>query len=150
MPIAKEQRTPQEYRIVPAVSIERLKSVQEDLSALQRFFQTNKTFIKGLSGPDTLSRPATTQEEVALQGEHRALHSLVKFVSDTIEGISFVLVLFDERVEEILPLLPEPSRPQVLQLTFEQLFSTKKGFDLAKDFPLLRASSTASVMTFST
>lgn len=133
VPIAKEERTLQGHKIVPAVSIEKLKSVQEDLSALQRFFQTNKTFIKGLSGPDTLSRPATTQEEVALQGEHRALHSLVKFVSDTIEGISFVLVLFDERVEEILPLLPEPSRPEVFKLTFEQLFSTKKGFDLAKE-----------------
>lgn len=133
VPIAKEVRTPQEYKILPAVPIEKLKSVQEDLSALQRFFQTNKTFIKGLSGPDTLSRPGTTQEEVALQGEHRSLHSLVKFVSDTIEGISFVLVLFDERVEEIVPLLPEPSRPQILQLTFEQLFSTKKGFDLAKE-----------------
>jgi nuclear pore complex protein Nup155 len=133
VPIAKEERTPQEYKILPAVPIEKLKSVQEDLSALQRFFHTNKTFIKGLSGPDTLSRPGTTQEEVALQGEHRALHSLVKFVSDTIEGISFVLVLFDERVEEIVPLLPEPSRPQFLKLTFEQLFSTKKGFDLAKE-----------------
>jgi nuclear pore complex protein Nup155 len=133
VPIAKEVRTPQEYKILPAVPIEKLKSVQEDLSALQRFFQTNKTFIKGLSGPDTLSRPGTTQEEVALQGEHRSLHSLVKFVSDTIEGISFVLVLFDERVEEIVPLLPESSRPQILQLTFEQLFSTKKGFDLAKE-----------------
>ena len=133
-PIAKENRTPQQYRILPAVPVEKLKSVQGDLSGLERFFKTNKTFIKGLSGPDTLSRPAaTTQEEVALQGEHRALHSLVKFVSDIIEGISFVLVLFDERVEEILPLLPEPSRPQVLQLTFEQLFSTKKGFDLAKE-----------------
>ena len=133
VPIAKEERTPQEYKILPAVPIGKLKAVQEDLSALQRFFQTNKTFIKGLSGPDTLSRPGTTQEEVALQGEHRALHSLVKFVSDTIEGISFVLVLFDERVDEIVPLLPEPSRPQILQLTFEQLFSTKKGFDLAKE-----------------
>ena len=133
VPIAKEERTPQEYKILPAVSLEKLKSVQEDLSALQRFFQTNKTFIKGLSGPDTLSRPGTTQEEVALQGEHRALHSLVKFVSDTIEGISFVLMLFDERVEEIVPLLPEPSRPQILQFTFEQLFSTKKGFELAKE-----------------
>ena len=61
------------------------------------------------------------------------MHSLVKFVSDIIEGISFVLVLFDERVEEIVPLLPESSRPQILQLTFEQLFSTKKGFDLAKE-----------------
>ena len=75
----------------------------------------------------------TKNDEVAMQGEHRALHSLVKFVSDTIEGISFILVLFDERVAEIVPLLPEQSRPQFFALTFEGLFSTKAGYDLAKE-----------------
>jgi len=131
--IAVESRTPSGYSVLPAVKLEKLKVVQEDLSALQRFFNTNKSFIKGLSGPDDLSRTSSKDEEIALQGEHRALHSLVKFVSDTIEGISFVLVLFDERVAEIMPLLPEASRPQFLQLTFEELFSTKKGYDLAKE-----------------
>ncbi len=131
--IAAEVRTLQGYAILPAVPIAKLKTVQEDLSALQRFFQANKTFIQGLSGPDTVTRSSSKQEEVALQGEHRALHSLVKFVSDTIEGISFVLVLFEERVEEIVPLLPEQSVPLFLQLTFEELFSTKKGLDLARE-----------------
>lgn len=132
-PIAVESRLPTGYSILPAVSTDKLKTVQEDLSALQRFFNTNKSFIKGLSGPDDLSRTSSKDEEIALQGEHRALHSLVKFVSDTIEGISFVLVLFDERVAEIVPLLPEPSRPLFLQLTFEELFSTSKGQTLAKE-----------------
>lgn len=131
--IAVESRTPTGYFILPAVSLDKLKAVQEDLSALQRFFNTNKSFIKGLSGPDDLSRTSSKDDEIALQGEHRALHSLVRFVSDTIEGISFILVLFDERVAEIVPLLPEQSRPQFLQLTFEELFSTQKGYDLAKE-----------------
>ena len=131
--IAKEVRTPQLIQILSAVPLEKLRQVQEDLSSLQRFFQSNKNFIQGLSGPDALARSSNKQEEVALQGEHRALHSLVKFVSDTIEGISFVLVLFDERVEEIVPLLPEESRPLFMQLTFEDLFSTQKGYSLARE-----------------
>lgn len=132
-PIAAESRTPTGYSILSAVSTEKLKTVQEDLSALQRFFNTNKTFIRGLSGPDDLSRTGSRDEEIALQGEHRALHSLVKFVSDTIEGISFVLVLFEERVAELVPLLPEQSRPEFLKLTFEELFSTNKGHTMAKE-----------------
>ena len=131
--IATEARTPEGYSILPAVSLEKLRLVQEDLSALQRFFSRNRQLIQGLSGPDELPRSSSKQEEIALQGEHRALISLVKFIDNSIEAISFLLVLFDERVEEIVPLLPEQSRPQFLQLTFEELFSTRRGFDLAKE-----------------
>ncbi|KAK5467212.1 hypothetical protein LTS15_000184 [Exophiala xenobiotica] len=131
--IAAETVTPAGYQINPAVPVKKLRDVQEALSALQRFFKTNKSFIKGLSGPDDLSSTSTKDDETALKGEHRALHSLVKFTSDTIEGLSFILVLFDEKVAELIPLLPEASRPQMLQLTFEELFTTKKGYDLAKE-----------------
>ncbi|KIW80995.1 hypothetical protein Z517_04018 [Fonsecaea pedrosoi CBS 271.37] len=131
--IALESTTPAGYQINPAVPLKKLRDVQESLSALQRFFQTNKSFIKGLSGPDDLSATSTKDDEIALQGEHRALHSLVKFTSDTIEGLSFILVLFEEKVAEIVPLLPEASRPEMLKLTFEELFTTKKGYELAKE-----------------
>jgi len=132
--IAKELRSPTGgYSVLPNVPLPKIKSVQEDLSALRRFFQTNRSFIKGLSGPDSISKSYSKQDELALQGEHRALHSLVKFVSDIIEGLSFILVLFDERVEEIIPLLSEGSRPLFLQLTFENLFTTNRGFELAKE-----------------
>jgi nuclear pore complex protein Nup155 len=133
-PITKESRTPAGgYSVLPGVPLPKIKSVQEDLSALHRFFQTNRSFIKGLSGPDSLSRSYSKQDELALQGEHRALHSLVKFVSDVIEGMSFILVLFDERVAEIVPLLAEDSRAFFLRLTFETLFTTTMGFELAKE-----------------
>ncbi|KAI5300172.1 hypothetical protein KEM55_009021, partial [Ascosphaera atra] len=93
----------------PSVSISKLQIVQRDLVALQNFLRQNKNFIEGLSGPEALSRVATKQEEIALQAEHRALHSLTSLINDTVEGISFVLVLFDEKVEEIVALLPQES-----------------------------------------
>lgn len=119
--------------VLPSVNVEKLNTIQRDLSALQAFFKTNKTFIEGLSGPEALSRVSTKQEETALQAEHRALHSLVQLVSHTIEGISFVLVLFDERVDEIVAALPDDSKQRFLKLTFEELFSTRKGHDIAKE-----------------
>lgn len=131
--IAVSTTTPAGPQITSAVPAKTIRDVQEALSSLQRFFKTNKTFIKGLSGPDDLSNTSTKDDEIALKGEHRALHSLVKFTSDTIEGLSFVLVLFEEKVAEIVPLLPETSRSDFLRLTFEELFTTKKGYDLAKE-----------------
>ncbi|EEH47111.1 uncharacterized protein PADG_03209 [Paracoccidioides brasiliensis Pb18] len=132
--IAKKNRTPSGgVTISPSVEISKLHSIQRDLSALQDFFRANKSFIEGLSGPEALSRAITKQDEIALQGEHRALHSMVQLVSDTTEGISFVLVLFDERVDEILALLPEESKQRFLTLTFEELFSSSKGHDVAKE-----------------
>ncbi|KAK2734191.1 hypothetical protein FQN57_001845 [Myotisia sp. PD_48] len=132
--IAKQDRTPSGgVSISPAVSTTSLLSIQRDLSALQDFFKTNRTFIEGLSGPDALSRVATKQEEIALQAEHRALHSLVQLISHTIEGISFILVLFDDRVEDIIALLNEDAKKRFLSLTFEQLFSTSNGHESAKE-----------------
>jgi nuclear pore complex protein Nup155 len=119
--------------VVPSVSIAKLQSIQRDLSSLQEFFKANKNFIEGLSGPEALSRAATKQEEIALQAEHRALHSLVQLLADTIEGISFVLVLFDERVDEIVLALPDEARQRFLRLTFEELFSSGKGYEIAKE-----------------
>ncbi|KAK5093366.1 hypothetical protein LTR70_004738 [Exophiala xenobiotica] len=131
--IQKEARSAAGYQIISAVEAEKLRAVQENLTSLQKFFNVNKSFIRGLSGPDDLSRQANRDDEIALQGEHRAFHSLVKFVSEMIEALSFVLVLFEERVVEIVPLLPERSRNIFMSMTFETLVATKDGMEVAKD-----------------
>jgi nuclear pore complex protein Nup155 len=120
-------------QMTPAVPLSKLQNVQQDLTRLQEFLTANKTFIEGLAGPEALGRVSTKQEEVALQGEHRALNSLLNLISDVIEGISFVLVLFDERVEEIFMSISPESRQQVQQMTYETLFSSTQGKDLAKE-----------------
>lgn len=113
-------------------SIPRLQAIQQDLQKLQDFLNTNKTFIEGLAGPELLSKASSKQEETALQGEHQALHSLVLLTTDIIEGISFVMMLFDERVDEIWISLDDTSRQRLRELTFEKLFTTNEGKDLAK------------------
>ena len=50
-----------------------------------------------------------------------------------IEGISFVLVLFDERIAEVVISLSGETRQQVRTLTYEGLFSTPRGRYLAKE-----------------
>jgi nuclear pore complex protein Nup155 len=114
------------------VSLEKLRRIQRDLTELQRFLDANKSFIDGLAGPQALGRVGSRNEEIALQGEHRAMTGLVSLIAKIIEGISFVLVLFDERVEDIMASLPEEARQKVKDLTYETLFVTSTGQDLGR------------------
>ena len=133
-PIVRESLSPAGgLSVLPTISLSKLQEIQRDLSKLQEFLDTNKSFIDGLTGPEALRHASTKQEEVALQAEHRALHSLVLLIGDVIEGISFVLVLFEERVEEIMLSLSNEIRQQVRNLTYEGLFCTGNGKELAKE-----------------
>ena len=133
--IMKEVVRPGEpVKLESAVNVQKLRGVQKDLNELQKFLNANRSFIEGLSGPQALGRLSTRQEEIALQGEHRAMNSLVQLIASIIEGISFVLVLFDENVTEILlALTSDDSRRKAKELTYEGLFVTPTGRELAKE-----------------
>ncbi|KAG6007326.1 hypothetical protein E4U21_006137 [Claviceps maximensis] len=115
-----------------AVPLSKLVSTQENLERLRRFIEANRGLIQGMSGPSDLQRVSTMHEEVALQAEHQALHALLKMMESISEGISFVLMLFDERVSDIFATLEDSSRQQLKELTYEKLFSQTDGKDLAK------------------
>ncbi|GAB0133086.1 hypothetical protein EsDP_00001502 [Epichloe bromicola] len=115
-----------------AVPLPKLSVTQENLERLRRFIEANRGLIQGMSGPSDLQRVSTRHGEVALQAEHQALHALQKIMESISEGISFLLMLFDERVNEIYAGLDETSRQQLRELTYEKLFSQTDGKDLAK------------------
>lgn len=119
--------------VLSAVSLAKLREIQQDLSRIKEFLDTNRTIIYALAGPHALESTRSKQEEVALQAEHRALHSIQVLINDMIEGIAFVLVLFDERIEELIVSLANETRAQLRSLTYEGLFSTGNGKDLAKE-----------------
>lgn len=114
------------------VTKEKMMAVQDELTKLASFLDENKRAIEGLSGPESLQHVASQAEQVALQGEHQALRSLQTLNSSIIEGISFVQMLFEERVDLIWKSLDDMLKQRVRDLTFEYLFSTDQGKDLAK------------------
>ena len=133
-PVAIEKLSPiAGLSVSPAVSLSKLQVMSRDLTKLKEFLAANKSFIEGLAGPDALGRVSTKAEEVCLQGEHRALHSLVVLVENIIEGIAFVLVLFDENIVEIVLSLANETRQQLRNLSYERLFCTSSGRELAKE-----------------
>lgn len=133
-PILKESTSPVGgLAVTSTIPLTKLHDVQKLLNALHEFLLKNKSSIEGLAGPESLGRVSTKQEEVALQGEHRAMNSLLQLVSSIIEGIAFVLVLFDERVDEIILSLSDSSRQRAKTLTYDALFCSPDGKDLAKE-----------------
>jgi nuclear pore complex protein Nup155 len=120
------------FAINSTIATSKLVTIQESLERLRRFLDTNRGFIQGLSGPSDLQRVASKQEELAVQAEHQALHALQKLMESITEGISFVQMLFDERVSDIFTRLDDTARQQLKELTYEKLFSQSSGKDLAK------------------
>ncbi|KAH8780273.1 putative nuclear pore complex protein [Diaporthe sp. PMI_573] len=115
-----------------SVPLTKLNSVQENLDRLRNFLETNRGVIKGLNGPQDLANAQNRLAEIAMQSEHQGLHSLQRLMRNIAEGISFVLMLFDERVAEIFVRLDAPTQTALRELTYEQLFSQEAGRDLAK------------------
>ncbi|KAI9152112.1 Nucleoporin NUP170 [Paramyrothecium foliicola] len=133
VPVIRTKILPVGGKVIDSnVPLAKLSAVQESLERLRRFLEANRGLIQGLSGPADLQRVSSRQEEVALQAEHQALHALQKLMENISEGISFVLMLFDERVTDIYVKLDDVARQQLEELTYEKLFSQADGRDLAK------------------
>ena len=122
--------------------------VLNDLTTLNAFFDENKPFIEGLTGSEGLLRGTagliqgggSRAEEVALQAEHRAMLSLVKFLEYAIQGIEFYLILDEDyssqrqKLHDVVSRLPgEELRRDILRMTFEDLFTTPKGREIVKE-----------------
>jgi nuclear pore complex protein Nup155 len=114
------------------ISMSKLRTVRDDFSTLEEFLKKNSTFIEGLTRPEDLQRITSKQEEIALQGEHQALHSLQVLTENVVEGICFVMMLFEERIDEIWASLDDNVRPRLRDLTYESLFTSNDGKDLAR------------------
>lgn len=133
-PVISEATTPAGgLAVTSVISMTKLQGISQDLQKLKEFLNSNRSFISGLAGPDVLDRAASKQEEISLQAEHRALYSQLILIDKVIEGIAFVQVLFDETMDEILLTLNNDTRQQVRELTYESLFSTTQGKDIAKE-----------------
>ena len=115
-----------------SIPLPKLLEVQENIERLRKFLGANRGLIQGLSGPGDLQRVSSRQEEVALQAEHQALHAIQKLMESISEGISFVLMLFDERVADIFLRLDNTAQENFKTLSYAKLFADGDGKELAK------------------
>lgn len=131
-PVISISNTAQGAVINSVIPSSKLANVQENVERLRSFLNANRSFIQGLSGPSDLQRAENKHQEAAFQAEHQVLDALMKLMASISEGISFVQMLFDERVTDIYMRLDDTARQGLRDLTYERLFSQTSGMDLAK------------------
>lgn len=69
---------------------------------------------------------------VAYQAEQKSLSALRQLLTQTVEAISFILLLIDYRISDIVALCTPDEQRSISELSYQTLVTTKKGRDLAR------------------
>ncbi|EJD55558.1 nucleoporin-domain-containing protein [Auricularia subglabra TFB-10046 SS5] len=104
-----------------------LVTVQRNLESLRSFLERNPTLF---SSTVELRDPALQE---AWKIELASVAQLQGLLVQTIEAISFVLLLIDYQLSEIVSQCDKQTQQDLQTLTYEQLISTKKGRDVARN-----------------
>ncbi|KAK9474440.1 Non-repetitive/WGA-negative nucleoporin C-terminal-domain-containing protein [Dipodascopsis tothii] len=105
------------------------------LYEVHEFLVQNQSFIEGMGGERGVLGIGPRNEEIALQAEHRSLYALFSLIGFMREGLSFVSMITEEprKLNEIIGALLPDMQARVARLTFEGLFTSGEGTDLAKE-----------------
>lgn len=68
----------------------------------------------------------------AYQAEQKSIAALRQLLTQAVEAISFVLLLIDYRISDIIGSCSPEDQKAILDLTFQTLITTKKGRDMAR------------------
>lgn len=134
---------------MPNVGEKVLSEVQRDLVALRSFvescvlFSSFRFFICGTDErhtrseqhlfthlPDSSSRGSTPNS--AFAAEQSSLSSLRLLLTQSVEAISFVLLLIDYKLADIVAASSSEVQEKLVGLSYAELLTTKKGRDVAR------------------
>lgn len=142
--ITKKQNIPGEgERFVPNIPAADLMGPQKELQGLQTFLQQNaQLFGMGISSNESIGQSRasfgrstnTTPEggQVAMQAENDSLEALKALLSRSLEALSFVLLLIDYRLPNLVHRCQPELQSQLANLTFAELIITRQGRDIGR------------------
>ncbi|KAI9136594.1 Non-repetitive/WGA-negative nucleoporin C-terminal-domain-containing protein [Paraphysoderma sedebokerense] len=110
-----------------------LMAVQQTLQELRKFIDSNPQLVSSSSEIDFARVPVAREEIEALQAERASLYGVSQLLTQTIEAISFVLLMIDYRLPELVERLPYHVQSDVSDLTYEHLITTPKGRTLCRE-----------------
>lgn len=103
-----------------------LTSIQRDLLSLRSFVEHEHHLFTLL--PDSRAN----QPNVAYQSEHSSIDALRLLLTQTVEAISFILLLIDYKISDIISACSSETQSTLLTLTYQDLLTNKKGKDVAR------------------
>ncbi|KAG8993106.1 hypothetical protein FRB94_011063 [Tulasnella sp. JGI-2019a] len=117
--------------LVSNISPANLMSVKRDLERLKAFLTSNPQFF--LPGPSAFgSGPGIGASQEAWRAEGIAATQLQTLMNQTIEAISFILLLSDYNMPVVVGKMDLALQQALAQLTYEDFLTTKSGRDTAR------------------
>ncbi|KAH9937039.1 Non-repetitive/WGA-negative nucleoporin C-terminal-domain-containing protein [Fomitopsis serialis] len=104
-----------------------LVTAQKNLFALKELLDTNPQLFHSAPGDHTGARSTTVSEQEAWKAEQSSVSQLMSLLGRTIEAISFILLLSDHRLGELIRQCEPDVQRLVTSMTFEDLITDEKG-----------------------
>ncbi|KZS96128.1 nucleoporin [Sistotremastrum niveocremeum HHB9708] len=104
-----------------------LVTLHSDLQSLRELCETDPFLFQVPPGEH---RSAGAQDE-AWKAELSASASLISLIAQTVEALSFVLLLHDYNLSELVQRLDPADQQRLIALTYSQLISTNQGREIA-------------------
>ncbi|KAF8168187.1 nucleoporin [Crassisporium funariophilum] len=108
-----------------------LVNVQKNLFALKDFLTRNPHLFHSSPSEPTSSRAVLTEQE-AWKAEQHSVSELQSLLTRTIEAVSFVLLLSDYRLGELISKCDAETQKLIGTLTFEDLITSQHGMTISR------------------
>ncbi|EIN14134.1 nucleoporin [Punctularia strigosozonata HHB-11173 SS5] len=109
-----------------------LVTIQKNLFALKTFLDKNPQLFHSTPGDQSGARSAGSNEQEAWRVEQESVSSLIALLSRAVEAISFVLLLNDYRLGELVAQCAQDVQKLVDSLTFEELVTGQNGVAVSR------------------
>ncbi|TFK57029.1 nucleoporin [Heliocybe sulcata] len=110
-----------------AIPEETLVTTQKNLHALKEFLDKNPHLFHSAPGDNPGARGAAANEQEAWKAEQNSVSQIQALLARTIEAISFLLLLIDYRLGELISQSDADTQRLMTSLTFEGLVTTEDG-----------------------
>ncbi|KAH7883515.1 nucleoporin [Phlebopus sp. FC_14] len=109
-----------------------LVTIQKNLFALKEFLEMNPHLFHSTPGDSAMSRSNIGHEQEAWKAEQSSVAQLQALLTRAIEAISFVLLLSDYRIGELIEQCDTDMQKLVASLTYEDLITTQNGISASR------------------
>ncbi|KAF6766148.1 nucleoporin Nup157/170 [Ephemerocybe angulata] len=115
-----------------SVSPKTLLHVQQNLFALKDFMDKNPHLFHSATPIEPGTSRTSAADQEAWKAEHASVTELTALLSRTIEALSFMMLLNDYRLGDLVPHCDPESRKLIETQTFEDLITTQNGMTISR------------------
>ncbi|KAF8647929.1 hypothetical protein AX16_006461 [Volvariella volvacea WC 439] len=113
------------------VNDDKLEVIQKNLFSLKEFLDKNPHLFQSSPG-ESASNKAAMPEQEAWRAEQHSVSELLSLLGRTIEALSFILLLSDYNLSQLISQCDPSIQQSILAQTFEDLITTQNGIVISR------------------